>query len=536
LQLGLRQPEILVGNFDRPNLTYRVIPRNQLLNQVVEVVRRHPGEAGIIYCIRRRDVDDLAAELRAIEIRARPYHAGLSPDERKKTQEAFRAEKCDLIVATVAFGMGIDRSNVRFVLHAGSPKSIEHYQQEAGRAGRDGLEAECILLYGGGDFSTWRKILEKSALENEVDPDFLPSALAHVNEIKRYCRGSTCRHRALVEHFGQSFEPANCQACDLCLGDFDVEPDSQNIARKILSCVARVKENYGVGYVAAVLRGESNPKITRNGHDKLSTYGLLRDSHLAQIRDWTHQLISMGVLDQTGDEYPVLKLNSQSWEIMRNERKVQIRQTMVRARSRKSRLAETSWEGVDRELCERLRKWRRETADARGWPPFAIFSDDTLREIARVRPTTPNSLRTVYGIGEAKCDAFGEDIIKIVVAHCGETGAAVDQVVSAPRRSLAGESSASAEAFFPHFRKGMSLDDVARISGRTLGTVGRYLCAFIEKERPATIDPWVPADVQQRVVEAAKKHGTAFLRPIYTELEEKVGYELIRIVLAFNVV
>ena len=363
VQLGLRSPEVLVGNFDRPNLAYRVIPRKSMIAQVTEVIRRHQGEAGIIYCIRRKDVDQLTTDLQAMDIRALPYHAGMMPLERKRTQEAFRAEKCDLIVATVAFGMGIDRSNVRFVLHTGSPKSIEHYQQEAGRAGRDGLEAECILFYSARDFFLWKMIMEKSAQENPVDADFLPNAMAHLGQMEAYCRSAKCRHRALVEHFGQEFESENCRACDMCLGEVDIEPDSQNIARKIISCVARVKESYGVGYVVAVLRGEDNDKIKRNGHHGLSTFGLMKETSAVQIRDWTHQLIGMGHLAQTTSQYPILKLTSTSWEVLRNELQVQIRQTSSRKSSRASRSEEVSWDGVDRDLCEQLRRWRRETAE-----------------------------------------------------------------------------------------------------------------------------------------------------------------------------
>ncbi len=235
-QLGLRDPEVLVGNFDRPNLHYRVMPRAGMLDQIVEVLKRHAGEAGIIYCLRRKDVDSLTVDLRALGYNAVPYHAGMSPEDRKSGQEAFRSEKCDLVIATVAFGMGIDRSNVRFVLHAGMPKSIEHYQQEAGRAGRDGLEAECIMLHNGRDIIMWKDILQKSAAENAVDKDFLPNAFAHLEEISAYCKGVRCRHRVLVEHFGQSFESTNCKACDLCLGEVDLEPNSQEIAQK--SCRA----------------------------------------------------------------------------------------------------------------------------------------------------------------------------------------------------------------------------------------------------------------------------------------------------------
>src|SRR5262249_25763774 len=329
-QLGLKQPEVLVGNFDRPNLLYRVVPRRNKLKQVLEVLDRHKGEAGIIYCISRADVDDLAARLRKQQINALPYHAGMSNEDRKQTQEAFLSEKCDLIVATVAFGMGIDRSNIRFVLHAGMPKSLEHYQQEAGRAGRDGLEAECILLYSGADVFIWKSVLEKSATEAGVDQAVIASAMHHLDEMDRYCRGAVCRHRALVQHFGQGYAEPSCEACDLCLGETELVPDSLVVAQKILSCVARVRERFGIGHVVSVLRGEDTERVRKFRHNELSTYKLLEGHKEAEIRDWVYQLIGQGVLAQVplrladGKSVPILNLNPASWEVMQGKRQVRL--------------------------------------------------------------------------------------------------------------------------------------------------------------------------------------------------------------------
>jgi ATP-dependent DNA helicase RecQ len=323
-QLALQDPAVLVGNFDRPNLTYRVLPRHDLLRQVGEVLDRHDGEAGIIYCLRRRDVDDLAAALQKKGVNVLPYHAGMTPEQRQAAQEAFAEERCDVIVATVAFGMGIDRSNVRFVLHTALPKSLEHYQQETGRAGRDGLEAECVLLYSGADVVTFRAILEKSAAENAVDPSFLPAAVKHLEDMDRYCRGAVCRHKALVQYFGQSHEAAGCNACDLCLGDTEEVEGAVVVAQKILSCVARVKENFGINHVVAVLRGEDVDSVRKWRHEQLTTYGLLKGNSKADVRDWIYQLIGQGVLCQVGDDYPKLRLNDASWEVMRGRRPVRL--------------------------------------------------------------------------------------------------------------------------------------------------------------------------------------------------------------------
>ena len=433
-QLALRDPAVIVGNFDRPNLTYRIWPRQDLLKQVHEVLDRHRGEAGIIYCLRRRDVGDLAAALQQKKLSVKPYHAGLTPEQRQATQEAFATEECDVIVATVAFGMGIDRSNVRFVLHTAMPKSLEHYQQETGRAGRDGLEAECVLLYSGADVISFKSMIAKSAEENAVDKSFLPSAFKHLDDMDRYARGAVCRHRALVQYFGQAFAAASCGACDLCLGDTEDVPDAVVVAQKILSCVARVNQNFGVGHVTSVLRGENTEAIRKWQHEQLTTYGLLKEHGKADVRDWIYQLVGQGVLVQQGTEYPVLKLNPASWEVMRGERTVRLIQMARRQkgeRPEKSKAEEISWEGVDKGLFELLRQRRRELATERNVPSYVIFSDTTLRDLARVRPSTLEKMRHIYGIGDNKLRDFGQTFLKLITDYAQQHQLPLDQ---RPRR------------------------------------------------------------------------------------------------------
>jgi ATP-dependent DNA helicase RecQ len=400
-QLRLNDPAILVGSFDRPNLSYRVLPRLKPLEQTLETIERHAGEAGIIYCIRKKDVDEMTAALRKRGVDARPYHAGLTREERTETQEAFAAETCNIVVATVAFGMGIDRSNIRFVLHTGLPKSIEHYQQETGRAGRDGLEADCVLLYSAADVLVWKSIVEGNSTRL-------------IDEMDRYARGAVCRHRALVSYFGEEYTTPNCGACDLCLGDVEEVADATVIAQKILSCVIRVDQRFGIGHVISVLRGESIERVRKLGHDRLSTYGLLSEHETSELRDWIYQLIGHGLLEQDGDRYPILKVTDAARPVLRGEEPVRLVQIARKERRRKSKSESESWEGVDTALFESLRKFRRDLATARGVPAYIILGDRSLREVARLRPQTLTQLAEVYGIGEKKLADLGEGILAVV--------------------------------------------------------------------------------------------------------------------------
>ena len=536
-QLGLHNPLVLVGNFDRPNLTYRVLPRIDLEKQVQEVLARHPNEAGIIYCQRRRDVDDVNAMLQALGHKSMPYHAGMAQDERRRAQDAFAEERCDLIVATIAFGMGIDRSNIRFVLHTAVPKSVEHYQQETGRAGRDGLEAECVLLHSGKDFITWRWIMEKSAEENKLAPEFLQHALKHLGDMDRYVQSAVCRHRSLVQHFGQPYEGDACKACDICLGDVEHVPEGTVIAQKILSCVARVQERFGVGHVIGVLRGENTERIRALKHDQLTTFGLLREHAKVVLRDWIFQLIGQGVLVQEGSEYPILKLNDSSWEIMRKQRAVSLIQNVHRAKGEKPQTPEaatTSWEGVHRGLFDALREWRGEKARLAQKPAYIIFSDATLRELARIRPTTLDAMRLVYGIGEAKLSEFGKPVLELIASFCMDHSLPTD--VAAPPRLVAPApakprvQNAVSSLAWSLFRFGTSIEDVMHQTKRSRSTICDYLCDFIRIEKPADVHFWIDQASYDVIAQAARREGTERLKPIFIALEEKYDYDKIRLV------
>ncbi|MFN0053191.1 MAG: DNA helicase RecQ [Planctomycetales bacterium] len=552
-QLGLRNPEVLVGNFDRPNLTYRVVPRHDEYGQTLEVLGRHQGEAGIIYCLRRRDVDSLSSTLKARGINAIPYHAGMTPEDRKRAHDLFTEEKCDVVVATVAFGMGIDRSNIRYVLHTGMPKSIEHYQQETGRAGRDGLEAECVLLYSAGDAITWKKLMQKSVAEapGPVDPDFLQSSYRHVADMEAYCRPVLCRHRSLVEYFGQTYPADNCGACDLCLGDAEPVPDAQTIAKKILSCVFRVQESFGIAHVISVLRGANTAAIRQRGHDKLTTHGLLAACSQPELRNYIQQLIGQGALVLAGDEFPILKLNAASWDVMNDRRTAKLVSIPVAAasdtdsgadssgerRARKSKGEAQSWEGVDRQLFEALRALRLDLAAQGKVPPYLVFGDATLRELARVRPSTLERMRMVYGIGDAKLRDYGAAVLELLNDQCHERDLSRDNAagpVPAPSESPAAprKLSAGAHQAAQLFRQGMSIEQAMQSLGRARSTTCEYLSDYIRQERPASIATWVPDAVYQQVAQVVGQIGPYPMKPIFAALEEKVPYDIIRLVIS----
>ncbi len=441
-ELGLEDPVRLVGDFDRPNLTYRMIPRAELKRQVLHVVEKHEGQGGIVYAMRRKDTESLAADLSKAGVRAAAYHAGLNPKKRTKVQKDFLAERLDVVVATIAFGMGIDRPDVRFVIHASLPKGIEQYAQETGRAGRDGLPAECVMFYSGSDFHGWKSLMERGAEEAheagvQTAREELDNAIGRLSELWNFATSANCRHRFLVEYFGGGFEAADggCGACDVCLGEFDSVEDSLTIAQMILSCVVHCRQNFGGGHVTDVLRGARTKRILDLGHGNFSTFGLLKEHSKTDLRSFIDQLVAKGHLLVSPGQYPVLGLSGTGIEVMKAERTVEfIRSAASKPAARSSRSSSRSSAGstrtkkpapilddpsLDSDLVEELRGLRRRLATERGVPPYVLFNDRTLVDLAERLPKTPAELLEVTGIGEKKAADLGEMLLELIAGAGG---------------------------------------------------------------------------------------------------------------------
>ena len=437
-QLALRDPVVLVGNFDRPNLTYRVLPRHDLLKQVCEVLDRHAGEAGIIYCLRRRDVDELAASLKKRGVKAVAYHAGMTPEQRQDAQEAFAAR---------ALRRGRGHGRVR---HGHRPL------QRALRAARGHAQVAGALPAGDGpgrprrpggrvraaalrrpttcrSSRSWRSRRPRRGPTRRSCP--APSGTSTTWTATPAARSAGTGRWWSIS--ASTYAAESCGACDLCLGDTEEVAGAAVVAQKILSCVARVKEGFGINHVVAVLRGEDTENVRRRGHDKLTTFGLLKGESKADVRDWIYQLIGQKVLMQVGDEYPLLKLNEASWEVMRGQRPVRLVRLVRRKKGEKpekSAAAEVSWEGVDPPLFEALRELRRQIAQERQEKPYMVFSDAALRELARVRPSTPERMRQISGVGDVKLRDFAGRFLPVIADHCREHGLETDVTARPPPR------------------------------------------------------------------------------------------------------
>ncbi len=430
-RLGLAEAPVFVTGFDRPNIRYTVVDKREPLHQLLKFLAGHHGESGIVYCLSRRRTEEVAEKLRAHGVSAAAYHAGLPPHERRRVQDAFAADDILVVVATVAFGMGIDKSNVRFVVHHDLPKSVESYYQETGRGGRDSLPAEALLLFGLGDAAVVRSLVEGGGRngdeEHERDPERVRIEIHKLNAMVDYADGLTCRREALLGYFGEPY-PSPCGNCDICL-DPPETFDATEQAQMALSCVYRLWERsgfgYGIGYVIDVLRGQENEKTLARGHDKLSTFGiggaLSRDHWQSLIR----QLIHRGYLSQDIAHYSTLRLTEAARPLLRGDETLVLAKPRTRvpsakvrkAADRRARAESLAGLEIDEELFERLRALRKRLADAQHVPAYVVFSDAALAEMAARRPRTADELLAVNGVGTTKLERYGEDFLAEIAAE-----------------------------------------------------------------------------------------------------------------------
>ena len=412
---------VFVASFDRPNIRYRIVekrePREQLLRFITE---EHPGEAGIVYALARNTVEEVAGFLVAHGIAAAPYHAGMSAAERAENQRRFKADDGQVIVATIAFGMGIDKPDVRFVAHLDMPKSIEGYFQETGRAGRDGQPADAWMTYGLADVVQQRRLIEQS----EADETYKRLSTAKLDAMLGLAEAADCRRVRLLAYFGEESQP--CGNCDNCLAPPQVRDASED-ARKLLSCISRCRQASGFGFAAThivdVLRGKATDKVLKFGHHELSTFGIGADVAEAEWRLLLRQLVALHLVDVDYERFNVLRLTESSRAVLRGERRIELRRQVAaaRVRQKKPRAEETSrvaspLADAETAVFERLRDWRAQIARAHGVPAYVVAHDSTLRAIARARPASHEALRAIPGLGERKLANYGADLLAIVAA------------------------------------------------------------------------------------------------------------------------
>jgi ATP-dependent DNA helicase RecQ len=414
-QLALREPRIHVASFNRPNLYYAVRPKTRdTYPELLEQARRDAG-SGIVYCLSRKRVDELAGQLQADGIRALPYHAGLDSNTRRDNQDSFIRDDAQVIVATIAFGMGINKSDVRWVVHYDLPKTLEGYYQESGRAGRDGERARCILYFGAGDIRTAEHIIAQKIDPATFEPlaDEQRIARQQLRQVLNYAESGDCRRAVQLRYFGEVFA-GPCNACDNC-----VEPratiERTTEAKQFLSCVARLArrhERYGVAYIIEILRGAETQRVMTRDHATLSVYGIGKHLGLQEWRDIARALLHQGLMTQSQDGYAVLSLNEASWQVLRGERVVSVGESVKPAKSRKA--AKATSPGSGNPLFESLRTLRKRLADEAGMPPYIIFNDASLWDMAQRQPTTLQEFSTIVGVGQSKLAKYGGQFVELI--------------------------------------------------------------------------------------------------------------------------
>ena len=525
-QLHLREPRCYVASFNRPNLTYRVLPKAKAYEQLYEFLRARPREAGIVYAQARKTAESLAERLSADNIKARPYHAGLKPTQRTEHQELFLRDEVRVICATIAFGMGINKPNVRFVVHYDLPKNIESYYQETGRAGRDGLPSECVLLFNAGDaIKQQRFIDEKPSLQEQQ------VAREQLQQMVHYAESNDCRRGALLEYFSETYHEANCAGCDNCLAPRETY-DGTLAAQKLLSCVYRIRErsSFGVGlnHVVEVLTGAETEKVRRWGHHQLSTYNIGHEHDRRQWQAIGRELIRLGYLSQSAERFSTLELTPAGLDVLKQRGKITLTRPMAAPQPGGHRAGEIA---CDESLFERLRELRKRLADERGVPPYIIFSDVSLLQMARSYPQSTAEFSRISGVGAQKLQEFSAAFLAEIAGW----------LQTNPRQIFADESFAAApppsrvflndttRETLKRWRAGASVPEIARQRELASSTIWGHLAAAVEAGEAIELDRLFTAGEREEIAAAFARAGHFSLSAVREALGERFEYGALRI-------
>ncbi|MTJ08657.1 DNA helicase RecQ [Anabaena sp. UHCC 0204] len=521
-QLGLKQPRIHIASFNRQNLYYEVRSKsNRAYAELLEIVRENEG-SGIIYCLTRKKVDEITLKLQNDKVSALPYHAGLSDDERSKNQTRFIRDDVRVMVATVAFGMGINKPDVRFVVHSDLPRNLESYYQESGRAGRDDEPSKCTLFFNYGDIKT----IEWS-INQKPDSQEQLIAKQQLRQVIDYAEGTDCRRTIQLSYFGERF-PGNCGNCDNCLYPKPVQ-DWTIEAMKFLSCVARCKERFGMLHIIDVLRGGKNQKIVVNKHDQLSTYGIGKDKTVDEWRMLCRSLLHQGLLEQTADGYSVLKLNALSWEVMRKQRTVSIAVPIAQ----KVTWEEGNGKAADVEvLMQKLRSLRKQLADEQSVPPYVIFHDSTLKLMAQMQPKTLDEFGNLSGVGSHKLSQYGEKFLAEIQTYRQEKGLETQPITHIRYSSFPNSPSDTELTTLEFYNQGLSIAEIAKKRNIRTSTIIRHLSDLIEKKQSLDLSQLVPLERQKKIWNVLEVLGDIALTPIRENLGESYTFDEIRLVRA----
>lgn len=517
-QLQLQQAAVLVASFNRPNLYYEVCLKDrQSYGQLLQQVKTFSG-AGIIYCLSRKRVDEIAQRLQRDGVAALPYHAGLPDQVRAENQRRFIRDDVRVIVATIAFGMGINKPDVRFVIHYDVPRTLESYYQESGRAGRDGEPAHCTVYFGYGDVSTANFLIDQKPDEQEQN-----IARQQLRQVIDYAESTVCRRQIQLSYFGETLGET-CDRCDNCCHpkpkeDWTVE------AQKFLSCVARCRERFGMTHIIDVLRGSQKKRILDLKHDQLSTYGIGKDRSADAWKMLGRSLLHQGLVEETVDGFPVLKLNAASWQVLRKQITVEVAIPDELQTVASGGLSAAEGNG----LLERLRALRKRLADAQGVPPYIVFTETSLRQMAQRLPRTLATFGRISGVGSRKLEQYGDAFVAEINAFCDEQGITAGTDSPTTRDKAApGDTHAVTLSLY---EQGHSLDEIAQLRSLRRGTIVRHLSDLIEAGDPRVdLDDLVPRDRQQAIWGALEATGSDRLGEIRAQLDDSYSYDEIRLV------